>query len=364
MSAHAPTKSPWIKQHYEKAILLGVLLLLLGSTVFLVKMIGEGRDQIVAAGMVLESTHGAKAPAFDGTLLETARKQMDQPAQFGALTNRLLASEVRVYCETCGKGIPFNAEECPFCAAKQPALAAESKIDSDTDRMPDDWEQANGLNPFSPDDALVDTDGDGFSNLEEFESSTDPRDKASSPSIAQKLRIYAHKVEPFKMKFVAIQEPTPGDLVFQLNLRSMQRTYFAKLNETIPEEKVTLVRYDSTRQVLTIRRDDKEFGLELGKAINKDEVTIVFALLLDMTSCRVKVDETFKLRDQTFLLKSVAPSYQSAVIVDVQSNREMTIPRFSEADRQELERRKNPAAAGTGAGGGLPPPDRLPAARP
>ena len=360
MSAPAPVKAPWIKQHYEKAVLIGVLLLLLISTIFLVSMIGRGRDQIIAAGQVLETSHGAKAAAFDGAALAAAAKQLDTPFQFGALTNRLLASEVRVYCETCGKGIPFAAEVCPFCTAPQPPLAEEAKIDSDSDGMPDDWEQAHGLNPFSPDDALVDKDGDGFSNLEEFQSGTNPNEKADSPSIAQKLRIYTVKVEPFKMKFVAIQEPTPGDLVFQLNLRSMQRTYFARLGDTIPEEKVVLISFHSTNQVLTIRRDEREIGLELGKAINKDEITVIFASLLDMSTLSAKVGETFKLRDQTFLLKSVAPNYATALIVDTQTNREMTIARFSEADRLEIERRRNPAAA---AGGGLlPPPERPPVA--
>jgi len=40
--------------------------------------------------------------------------------------------------------------------------------DSDHDGMPDDWERANGLNPYNPEDRNYDADGDGYTNLEEY----------------------------------------------------------------------------------------------------------------------------------------------------------------------------------------------------
>jgi pectate lyase len=41
-------------------------------------------------------------------------------------------------------------------------------MDSDGDGMPDDWERANRLNPADPQDGTVDTDGDGYTNVEEW----------------------------------------------------------------------------------------------------------------------------------------------------------------------------------------------------
>ena len=55
--------------------------------------------------------------------------------------------------------------------------------DTDHDGMPDDWETANGLNPDNPNDATVDKDGDGQSNLHEFIAGTDPQSPSSRLAI-------------------------------------------------------------------------------------------------------------------------------------------------------------------------------------
>lgn len=55
--------------------------------------------------------------------------------------------------------------------------------DSDGDNMEDGWEVTNGLSPTDNSDALLDKDSDGYTNLEEFNSNTDPSDPEDKPTV-------------------------------------------------------------------------------------------------------------------------------------------------------------------------------------
>jgi hypothetical protein len=52
-------------------------------------------------------------------------------------------------------------------------------LDTDGDKLPDDWENAYSLNPTNNADATVDSDGDTMTNWEEYVAGTDPQDAQS-----------------------------------------------------------------------------------------------------------------------------------------------------------------------------------------
>ena len=49
--------------------------------------------------------------------------------------------------------------------------------DTDHDGMPDAWERQYELNPAKAGDGSLDTDGDGYTNVEEYLNGTSPRQK-------------------------------------------------------------------------------------------------------------------------------------------------------------------------------------------
>lgn len=58
----------------------------------------------------------------------------------------------------------------------------EATPDTDHDGIADAWERAYGLSPTNPNDAHLDFDGDGFTNIQEFNAGTDPLNSAIHPN--------------------------------------------------------------------------------------------------------------------------------------------------------------------------------------
>jgi hypothetical protein len=52
--------------------------------------------------------------------------------------------------------------------------AATACKDTDHDGMPDAWEANHGFNLYDPNDAYLDQDADGYSNVEEYLNGTNP----------------------------------------------------------------------------------------------------------------------------------------------------------------------------------------------
>lgn len=84
-------------------------------------------------------------------------------------------------------GVPDLTDKFPLDKKEsadfdQDGLGDNADPDDDNDGIPDSVELANGLNPFDSSDALLDSDQDGYSNLDEYLAGTDLKNNKSYPS--------------------------------------------------------------------------------------------------------------------------------------------------------------------------------------
>jgi hypothetical protein len=125
--------------------------------------------------------------------------------------------------------------------------------------VPNTWLLANNQDLLSPDVLTQDTDGDGFSTLDEWEWKTDPNNKDSHPPYWSKLFLKRFVRIPFRLRFDARN----GD-VLQINTLDLDApTQFLKVGDQVKGTKFKVTKFE------------QKFAQRDG--INKDvsEVTLV-----------------------------------------------------------------------------------------
>lgn len=154
--------------------------------------------------------------------------------------NGFFVPEVRVWCVECRKPIPLESRKCPLCGKEQPTkkeVRDDPSTDSDGDGLPDIWERKYGLNPFDPSDAALDSDGDTFSNTEEFVASTDPANPQSHPDTFAYLRVESIEAARLPLLFRAESHMGGGNYKCQFNYFDKElgktKSLFVKVGEPI-----------------------------------------------------------------------------------------------------------------------------------
>lgn len=350
MSQAPRGKKEWMREHYEKVILLVAFIALLFSSVQLVQHIQASKAdaELSRSRLNLQGSPVAikDTVPFDAVLAEARAIASAQLA----VRPRTTVSEMRVACVKCGRPIAYEAVECPFCLAEQPPIINIRDLDTDGDGMPDWWELEMGLDPQNPADAHEDMDGDGFTNLEEFLAGTDPRDPASMPDPIVKLRVAGIRPVPFYLRFVSTSTFGDGTLRFQLNLQTLERTYFAKLGDIVMGYKVEQYNAEGRGgETLTLVRqsDQRPVVLVKGRPITEQELAILFVSLLDRSRQPVRrLNDVFTFRDIEY--KVVDIGRDSVIIENVKTGVKVTVPMMSSQERAALSGRSAAPAPGAG----------------
>ncbi len=339
-----------VVRHYDKIVAVLVLVLLAVSLYYLTSAGAERRRSETAfeGELSRRKPQAAVMPAMDMGEYEDALKQIRTPFQLppsdDAQRAGFLTPERRVACVSgpCQKPIPFEAAVCPFCEAPQPALVKAPQgdgIDTDRDGIPDKLENALGLNPQDPSDAKGDLDGDGFTNVEEYQAKTDPKDAKSHPSIVNLLRVKELRGKRLPLVFSAVNTmPDGNQLVFNL-AGPNPRTFWVREGQPIGETDYVAgratVKFEERPNPLTpgipmkvdvstttVKRksDGKELTLKVNERGMVTDIEAVFTLPLDGTEVSALEGGTFKLREETYRVESVDNTKTEAVIRNVKTD--------------------------------------------
>jgi hypothetical protein len=353
-----------LKQNYEKFAVIVVLAALMLSALYLVLKIGHVRKSLDTMDADNAAVQKQPVEAVDEEAWSVRLGQVGAPFQAGASSNQMMVSELRVYCVACEQPIPYHAVECPFCGEKQPDIKDITKVDSDADGLPDQFELAHELNPFVPEDAQRDADEDGFTNLEEYQWETDLADPNSFPSPAAKLRLAAVADRPFMLRFQGVNELATGKR-FLLNMRSLDQSYFAKIGETVQGFEVISFEERFTTNaagkkidvsVLTLRKDGKDIPLVKNRARTRHERIAKLVFLIDRSSYRVRVGDTIDLKGRQYKVIDIRPD--GVLIRDMQTRKDTQVVRVSEAEIKRLRGTRSSTSGGglrpTGPTAGMP----------
>jgi hypothetical protein len=208
----------WIRAHYDRVSALAAALFLLCSALLIMRSVLQFGENFSALPV---------SPPPKPALPPPKAVEMEQAAE------RLRQSPQWTFNGRSGLFVP---EKHFIDASGLPTTLQTTEVHPP---VPNEWLEELGL-PIAEGDVLTqDPDGDGFSNLEEWQNHTNPTDKNSHPPFVARLKMKSFAQEPFRLVFASWVDDT-----FAINTNDLKEpTQFLRLGDSIRGTKFSLVKF-------------------------------------------------------------------------------------------------------------------------
>lgn len=253
----------WIKAKYDRLLLgiFGAIALLVGG-LLIMKVLGFKSQFGTYTPPILRSDFGK---GEGGKLVDAAKTRLAEPITFKPPVYE--GKPISLFTSAPVIKVAPSQEVIPILDPKSKQV-----------RPPIDnrWLYENGLNMERADIATFDSDGDGYSNTEEFLAKTNPRDKASNPGVFTKVEYKECVKDPLTLKIntttdqneVQFRRTEPADIAFNTTHLKQGDSFPAERGGTEPRFKILqIIAPKSPRNLIAILDDlltkDKEEKYEL-----------------------------------------------------------------------------------------------------
>jgi hypothetical protein len=210
----------WVKGHYDRVAVIAAAAFLFFTAV----LVWRNAAQFSASFLALQAAPPPKPPKPPAKAieLETVAEKLHTPPQW----------------TFSGRSGLFVPEKHFIDSNGLPATLQTTQIHPP---VPNEWLEQFGLPIVDADVLTQDPDGDGFSNLDEWQGHTNPIDKNSHPDYVTKLKLKTFTEEPFRLVFSSSDETSGTVGINEIDMR--QPTQFLRVGDHIAGTRFKIVKF-------------------------------------------------------------------------------------------------------------------------